>query len=152
MSAETRCSHIYHNLTEQNPAIGLRSIRFSLQKRDVFNQQIRAMLRAGYGGDLGIMFPMISSLDEFDEAREVVEECKEGLEKDGYEFNANPNVGIMIELPSVVEIIEDFAAEADFFSIGTNDFVQFMLGVDRTNENVADFLPPSPPIGIKSLE
>jgi phosphotransferase system enzyme I (PtsP) len=141
----------YHDVIEQNPAIGLRSIRFSLQKKDVFYQQIRAMLRAGFGRDLGIMFPMISSLDEFDQAREVVEECKSSLEREGYEFNANPNIGIMIELPSVVEIMEDFASEADFFSIGTNDFVQFMLGVDRTNENVADFYLPHHPSVLRAL-
>ena len=141
----------YHNVTEQNPAIGLRSIRFSLQKRDVFTQQIRAMLRAGFGGDLGIMFPMISSLDEFDQAREVVEECKQSLEREGREFNADPKIGVMIELPSVIEIIDDFATEADFFSIGTNDFVQFMLGVDRTNEKVADFYLPHHPSVLRAI-
>jgi len=141
----------YHDVVEQNPAIGLRSIRFSLQKKDIFVQQIRAMLRAGYQRDIGIMFPMISSLDEFDEARDVVEECKLSLKTDGYEFNENPQIGVMIELPSVVEIMDDFAEEADFFSIGTNDFVQFMLGVDRTNENVANFYLPHHPSVLRAL-
>ncbi len=141
----------YHDVVEQNPAIGLRSIRFSLQKKDIFVQQIRAMLRAGYRKNIGIMFPMISSLDEFDEAREVIEECKIGLRIEGYEFNENPLIGVMIELPSVVEIMDDFAGEADFFSIGTNDFVQFMLGVDRTNENVADFYLPHHPSVLRAL-
>jgi len=137
----------YHDAREQNPALGLRSIRFSLQNKPVFAEQIRAMLRAGAEADLRIMFPMISSIDEFCQAREVVFECLEELGKQDVEYNRKPKLGIMVELPCVVDLIDDFTREAEFFSIGTNDFIQFMLGVDRTNENVASsYLPHHPSV------
>ncbi|MBN1807250.1 MAG: phosphoenolpyruvate--protein phosphotransferase [Sedimentisphaerales bacterium] len=137
----------YHHVKEQNPALGLRSIRFSLQNKSVFVEQIRAILRAGAGEDLRIMFPMISSIDEFCQAREVVLECLKKLDKQGIEHNNKPKLGIMVELPCVVDLIDDFTKEVDFFSIGTNDFIQFMLGVDRTNENVAgSYLPYHPSV------
>ncbi len=137
----------YHDIKEQNPALGLRSIRFSLQNKPVFAEQIRAMLRAGAGTDLRIMFPMVSSIDEFCRARQIVFECLDELDKRGVEHNRKPRLGIMVELPCIVDLIDDFAAEAEFFSIGTNDFIQFMLGVDRTNENVAaSYLPYHPSV------
>jgi phosphotransferase system enzyme I (PtsP) len=137
----------YHDIREQNPALGLRSIRFSLQNKPVFAEQIRAMLRAGAGTDLRIMFPMISSIDEFCQAREVVFECLADLGKHDVQHNREPKLGIMVELPCVVDLIDDFTREAEFFSIGTNDFIQFMLGVDRTNENVAgSYLPHHPSV------
>ena len=137
----------YHDIREQNPALGLRSIRFSLQNKPVFAEQIRAILRAGAEADLRIMFPMISSIDEFCQVREVVFECLEELGKQDMEYNRKPKLGIMIELPCVVDLIDDFTREAEFFSIGTNDFIQFMLGVDRTNENVAgSYLPHHPSV------
>ncbi|MHC4691252.1 MAG: phosphoenolpyruvate--protein phosphotransferase [Planctomycetota bacterium] len=137
----------YHDAREQNPALGLRSIRFSLQNKPVFAKQIRAMLRAGAEADLRIMFPMVSSIDEFCQAREVVFECVEELGKQDMEHNRKPKLGIMVELPCIVDLIDDFTKEAEFFSIGTNDFIQFMLGVDRTNENVAgSYLPYHPSV------
>jgi phosphotransferase system enzyme I (PtsP) len=137
----------YHDSKEKNPALGLRSIRFSLQNKSVFIEQIRAILRAGAGEDLRIMFPMISSIDEFCQAREVVNECLEKLSKQDIEHNKKPKLGIMVELPCVVDLIDEFTKEVDFFSIGTNDFIQFMLGVDRTNENVAgSYLPYHPSV------
>ena len=142
----------YHEIKEQNPALGLRSIRFSLQNKSVFAEQIRAMLRAGAGADLRIMFPMISSLDEFFQARDVVFECRDALDKRGVEYNQRPKLGMMVELPCVVDLIDDFATEVEFFSIGTNDFVQFMLGVDRTNENVAGFYLPHHPSVLRALK
>ncbi len=142
----------YHDIKEQNPALGLRSIRFSLQNKAVFAEQIRAMLRAGAGEDLRIMFPMISSIDEFCRAREVVFECSEELGKQNKEHNRKPKLGIMVELPCVVDLIDDFAKEADFFSIGTNDFIQFMLGVDRTNENVAGAYLPHHPSVLRAMK
>ncbi len=142
----------YHDIKEQNPALGLRSIRFSLQNKPVFAEQIRAMLRAGAGADLRIMFPMISSIDEFSQACEVVYESVETLSKQGIEHNSTPKLGIMVELPCVVDLIDDFVKEAEFFSIGTNDLIQFLLGVDRTNENVAGLYLPHHPSVLRALK
>ncbi len=141
----------YENPTEQNPSLGMRSIRFSLQNNDVFTSQIRAMLRASEGADVRIMFPMISSLEEFTTAKQIVYECISQLENENLSHNSNPKIGMMVELPSVVNLIDAFAAEADFFSIGTNDFIQFMLGVDRTNQNVENFYIPHHPAVLRSI-
>ena len=137
---------------EANPELGLRSIRFTLTYRDVFEQQIRAILRAAAGcPTVGIMFPLISSLDDFYAASRVVEDCLEGLRCEGLEHHPNPLVGMMVELPSVVETIEAFAAKADFFAVGTNDLVQYMLGADRNNKRVADYYRPEHPAVLRAL-
>ena len=141
----------YHDIQEQNPAMGMRSIRFSLQNRDIFAEQIRAILRAGVDADLRIMFPMISSVDEFCQAREVVLGSIETLNQQGIPHNNKPKLGMMVELPAVVNLMDEFAQEADFFSIGTNDFTQFMLGVDRTNDSVAEFYVPHHPSVLRAL-
>lgn len=137
---------------EQNPFLGMRSIRFSLKHKEVFYQQVRAILRAGVNADLKIMFPMISSLDEFAEAKDIVHECIEKLSHEGIHCHKTPKIGLMIELPAVLEIIDELAEAADFFSIGTNDFVQYMLAVDRTNEKVAEFYLPHHPAILRSLK
>ncbi len=138
---------------EPNPELGLRSIRFSLAYQDIFEQQIRAILRAAADcKTLGIMFPLISSLDDFFKARQVVRGCMDRLKVDNIAHHPQPMIGIMVELPSVVEIMDEFAAEADFFAIGTNDFVQYMLGVDRNNKYVADYYRPEHPAVLRALE
>jgi phosphotransferase system enzyme I (PtsP) len=143
----------YSDVTdEDNPALGLRSIRFSLKMKEVFVQQIRAILRAGAGRkSLRIMFPMISSLDEFFQARGVVEESMARLTAEGLDFHVNPEIGMMVELPAVIETIDEFARAADFFSIGTNDFVQYMLAVDRGNKRVAEYFCPYHPSVLRAL-
>ncbi len=142
----------YHHARERNPGMGMRSIRFSLQHKDIFPGQIRAILRAGPDADVRIMFPMISSLEEFLEARQVVTLCIKGLGRSGVEHNDSPKIGMMVELPSVLHLIDAFAKEVGFFSIGTNDFIQFMLGVDRTNVNVESFYIPHHPSVLRGIK
>ena len=137
---------------EPNPELGLRSIRFTLAYRDLFEQQVRAILRAAAGSAApAIMFPLISSLDEFRKARQVVLDCLARLAEDGLEHHARPAIGMMVELPAVAETMAEFAAEADFFAIGTNDFVQYMLGVDRGNKRVAQYYRPEHPSVLRAL-
>ncbi|MBU2630176.1 MAG: phosphoenolpyruvate--protein phosphotransferase, partial [Proteobacteria bacterium] len=131
---------------EANPELGLRSIRFSLKHKDIFESQLRAMLRAAAGKKrVGIMFPLISSIDEFLEAKLTVRNCMDALMEEQLEYNRNVAIGLMIELPSVLETLDEFAKEADFFSIGTNDFIQYMLAADRANKMMADHYIPYHP-------
>jgi phosphotransferase system enzyme I (PtsP) len=137
---------------EANPELGLKSIRFALEHKEIFEQQIRAILRAGEGAEtLRIMFPMISSLDDFREARKRLLDCMNSLQREKLPHHNSPEIGTMIEVPSVLGIIGELAREADFFSIGTNDFVQYMLAVDRSNERVAQYYCHEHPSVLRGL-
>ncbi len=138
-----------------NPNLGMRSIRFSLHHRKLFHEQLRAFLRASieHGGRrIRLMFPMISSIDEYLEARREVEICREQLVAEGITGIPEISIGIMVEVPSLIEILDDIAPLVDFFCIGTNDFIQFLVAVDRSNEKVAPYFQPYHPSVLRSLK
>ena len=136
---------------EDNPFMGWRSVRVSLDNQDIFRTQIEAILMAGRHGPVKLLFPMISSMEETRACLEVVEEARKNLQTEGVGFSANVPVGVMIEVPAAVRLVSQLANEVDFFALGTNDLVQYLLAADRNNPLVSKYYDPLHPAVLQVL-
>lgn len=148
-----KCSNLFEEMAkEPNPVLGCRGIRFLLRRTDIFKIQLRAILRAGAGSELRILFPLISDIHEFREVKKIIEEVKAELQDRKVPYNAQPALGCMLEVPSAVLICDTLAQEGDFLALGTNDLIQYTLGIDRSNPGMSDFYYPTHPGIIRMIK